>query len=236
VDGCDGQGCGTIFRLDPATGEFATLYRFSSGDGTGIPEAALTQAGRRLYGTTRGYTDAGTVFRFDPGSGSLAIVHRFGQGSDGASPSSDLKVAGHQLYGTTREGGASGYGAIFEIDLPGGGERVISSFSGYLDGYLPAGPIAVSGGVLYGAVPYTSVPFFPIYPAGNIYKLDLTTGIRTILIAFSFNGTDIDAQTPLGVTYSNGVLYGVTAQGGNVYVIPGTNEIAFLGVAFSLTP
>ena len=232
---CGGQGCGTIFRIDPTSGAFSTLHEFSAADGTGAPETALTRVGPELYGTTTGFADYGTVFRIDPASAALTILHRFGAGTDGRTPSCALVASGNMLYGTTSGGGSSAFGALFKIDANTGRESIVSSFAGDLDGYYPGGPIAIASGTLYGAVPYTYIPFFPIYPAGYIYQLDLATGIRTGIVSFSFTGTTIDAQTPLGVAYRNGLLYGVTREGGNAYSI-GYNEFVTLGVAYSLAP
>ena len=233
--GCGGQGCGTIFRLDPATGAFTTLHAFSAADGTGAPETALTRIGTGLYGTTDGFGDYGTVFRFDPVSASVTILHRFGTGTDGRTPSCDLVASGTMLYGTTSEGGTGMSGTLFEVDPRTGGESVVSSFAGGQDGYYPGGPIAIASGILYGAVPYAYVPRLPVYPAGYVYQVDLATGVRTGIIGFSFTGTSINAQTPLGVAYHGGLLYGVTRYGGNVYSID-ANDVVTLGVAYSLVP
>jgi len=60
------NGCGTVFKLDPATGRFKVLHAFAGGtDGTN-PYAALTSDGSgNLVGTTNygGANGDGTVFR-----------------------------------------------------------------------------------------------------------------------------------------------------------------------------
>ena len=68
---CDGQGCGTIFKLDPTNGKFSTLHNFTNADGTAYPETSLTRLGTTLYGTTAGRIDAGTIFKISPSNKQL---------------------------------------------------------------------------------------------------------------------------------------------------------------------
>ena len=58
---------GSIFRFDPATRDFHTLYEFKGGSDGGYPDAALLSINGHLYGTTQAITtsNAGTVFRYD---------------------------------------------------------------------------------------------------------------------------------------------------------------------------
>ena len=114
------QAYGTIFRVDPATGAFATRYRFSGPDGS-TPLGRLIQGTDGLiYGTTSqgGAFNLGTVFSLDP-AGTLTTLHHFG-GADGANPNAGV-IQGFdgRLYGTTRNRGASGYGTVFVINVTG---------------------------------------------------------------------------------------------------------------------
>jgi uncharacterized repeat protein (TIGR03803 family) len=64
------DGCGTIFKIDPASGQPpATLYSFQGGTDGGNPATGMTLAGKTLIGTTYGdgnSTGTGTVFTFIP--------------------------------------------------------------------------------------------------------------------------------------------------------------------------
>ena len=122
--GCNGVGCGTVFKISP-TGTLTTLYRFCAQvnctDGA-TPNAGLVQ-GRdgNFYGTTIiggssgcGYAGCGTVFEITQ-AGSLITLHSFG-GADGAFPYGGLMQAPNGLfYGTTGGGGAYGNGAVFSM-------------------------------------------------------------------------------------------------------------------------
>ncbi|HEX9159589.1 MAG TPA: choice-of-anchor tandem repeat GloVer-containing protein, partial [Rhizomicrobium sp.] len=69
--GCNGEGCGTIFSIDPATGTETELYTFCTkkhcSDGE-LPEAGLISVNGTLYGTTAagGPNHHGTVFEITP--------------------------------------------------------------------------------------------------------------------------------------------------------------------------
>jgi len=118
----DGTGSGgTAFELTPQNGNwnFTLLYSFAGSPGCG-PQASLAfdQAGN-LYGTTLcdGMYGQGSVFQLTPSNGSwtYSSLHDF-DGSDGAFPVSSLVFdANGDLYGTASEGGAYGYGVVFQI-------------------------------------------------------------------------------------------------------------------------
>ncbi len=116
--GGSGSG-GTVFELSPSNGNwtFTLLYSLS---GNGGSSANLTMAAAgNLYGTTvqDGAYGHGNVFKLTPSSGGWAYtsLHDF-SGSDGDSPYGDVMLDPNgSLYGTASEGGAYGYGVVFQI-------------------------------------------------------------------------------------------------------------------------
>ncbi|MDE8343616.1 MAG: hypothetical protein POG24_07345 [Acidocella sp.] len=67
--GCNGAGCGTLFRLDLKKEVFATLHEFTGGADGGLPLAGLIIHQKTLYGTTSlgggsgcGGSGCGTIF------------------------------------------------------------------------------------------------------------------------------------------------------------------------------
>jgi uncharacterized repeat protein (TIGR03803 family) len=105
---------GTIFKFDPISGHFATVFSFTaSGDGL-EPNSGLIDAGGVLYGTTQsgGQSGAGAVFSFDPHSRQETVVHSFASAT-GVTPVSSLRNVGGKLYGVTYAGGASGLGVVY---------------------------------------------------------------------------------------------------------------------------
>jgi uncharacterized repeat protein (TIGR03803 family) len=69
--GCGSYGCGTIFKLSPASGDwtYTELYDFTGGDDGGAPYSNLIiDAAGNLYGTASigGQSGKGVVFEFTP--------------------------------------------------------------------------------------------------------------------------------------------------------------------------
>jgi uncharacterized repeat protein (TIGR03803 family) len=120
-----GGSIGNVFELSPAgTGwNMAQLYYFLGCKlGYSPLDVVRDQAGN-LYGVASGgppvcdqNLGCGTVSKLSQtGQGwAETAFHDFPGGDAGWGPSS-VTLVGSKLYGTTAEGGASNYGAIFEI-------------------------------------------------------------------------------------------------------------------------
>jgi uncharacterized repeat protein (TIGR03803 family) len=174
---CGGEGCGTVFKLDPATQTLTTLYAFTGGADGGRPQGRLavhSLANGRLvfYGMTTaggGPSNAGTVFEFDPTTRALTTLYAFTGGADGGNPSGNPLVLDTKgaLYGETVIGGNStgcniglssgnGCGTVFKLTPPAKGhtawtETVLHSFTGGADGGGPRGGLVFdTKGALYG--------------------------------------------------------------------------------------
>ena len=93
----------------------------------------------------------------------LGILHTFSAGgalidldvvtltnSDGMQPSAGLVLSGNTLYGTAPNGGISGGGTVFKVNIDGTGFTTLHNFLGRDDGFRPVAGLAVSGNVLYG--------------------------------------------------------------------------------------
>jgi uncharacterized repeat protein (TIGR03803 family) len=155
----------------PAEAQSETvLYNFCSRRGTcpdgAYPLSRLTaDAAGNLYGTTHSgssrYGSYGDVFEASSnGSGSRneTVLYAFTGGTDGAYPQFSPVTFDNlgNLYGTTQDGGAFGYGVVFELHPTGSGwtETVLHSFAGTGDGSGPdTGVIIDAAGNLYGAAP-----------------------------------------------------------------------------------
>ena len=123
-DGGTGGG-GTVFEVTLGANcswTVKTLYSFTGTAGSKCgPRGTLVMDGTgNLYGTTfcDGVKGAGSVFELTPSGGSWTYtsLHDFTGGSDGANPISNVVFdANGNLYGTALNGGAHGYGVVWEI-------------------------------------------------------------------------------------------------------------------------
>jgi len=210
------DGFGTVFKLD-TTGKETVLYSFTGstqGDGA-YPEAGVIRdAAGNLFGTTSegGAFNLGAVFKVDA-TGKETVLYSFsGPPTDGASPAAGLtQDATGNLYGTTWQGGASSYGAVFELDTTGT-EKMLYSFLGFpIDGASPtAGLVRDAAGNLYGTTQSGGSDNY-----GTVFKLD-TMGKESVLHSFAGMGSGDGATPKFGpmVRDRNGSLYGTTSSGG----------------------
>ena len=213
-------GGGTVFKITPG-GTLTTLHSFclQSDCPDGIfPEAALVQATNgNLYGTTQQGglygTGPGTVFQITP-SGELTTLYRFCDISGcGAYPEAGLiQATNGNLYGTTFQGGAYGYGMVFEI-TPSGKLTTLYSFCAVIngkgecpDGAFPTGKLVqATDGNLYGTTRGG------VDGHGTVFEIPILGGKLTTL--HSFDGTD--GGSPHGLVQdTNGSFYGTTSGGG----------------------
>jgi uncharacterized repeat protein (TIGR03803 family) len=163
------SGFGTVFKITPS-GTLTTLHSFCSvvpgcTDGE-YPKAVLLQAtDGNFYGTTYkgGTSGYGTVFELTP-SGTLTTLHSVCSVVPGCTdgeypqtpggPEGLVQATNGNLYGTTVDGGANGYGTVFEI-TPSGTLTTLYSFCslvpGCTDGEYPyTGLVQATDGDFYG--------------------------------------------------------------------------------------
>jgi uncharacterized repeat protein (TIGR03803 family) len=233
--GCDGDGCGTVFSIDPNTGAEKVLYSFCSqpncADG-GLPQASLIDVNGTLYGTTvdGGGTGCGndqgcgTVFSLDPKTGAETVLYTFCSQPncvDGAQPHAALIDVNGTLYGTTYRGGSNtscyeSCGTVFSIDPNTGAETVLYSFCSQqncADGANPLASVIDVNGTLYGTTLIGGATGCGSGGCGTVFSIDPNTGAETILHAFQDNGTDGTGPQG-GLIDVNGKLYGTTDFGG----------------------
>lgn len=231
TDGCEGEGCGTVFKLAP-DGTETVLHAFAGGSDGSAPEAGLIMdSSGELYGTTvsGGSGANGTVFKLAP-DGTETVLYAFQGGSDGGNPYAGLIMdKSGNLFGTTEYGGTGGIvsaGTVFEV-MPDGHEKVLWDFcsrDSCGDGEFPvAGLIRDKAGNLYGTTTWGGI-------IGTAFKL-APDGTETVLHDFADRP---DGANPYGglVIDKSGNLYGTTFQGGKVCGDYGSS----CGTVFKIAP
>ncbi len=235
---------GTVFELTRGTnGTWSRriLHNFGAGSDGLYPLGDLVfDAAGNLYGSTDkgGAYGGGTVFVLTPTSSGAWMehgLHTFGKGKDGFEPTGGLVLdAAGNIYGTTGQGGAYGWGTVFELtpSLQGGWtERILHTFSGLSDGGYPnSNLIFDSAGNLYGETFEGGTAGCVRSGCGTAFKLSPIAGggwKETILTSFSANEDGGYPTSPL-VFDSAGNLYGTTGGG--------SGSSAQYGAVFEITP
>jgi uncharacterized repeat protein (TIGR03803 family) len=212
------------------------LYNFndidSGSDGIRPMSKLIFDSLGNLYGTTSqgGAFGFGIVFELAPRGGggwSETVLHNF-QYSEGGSPANQgglIFDAAGNLYGIGNDGGAYGYGTVWELTPNPGGEwtaTVLHDFSyGGKDGYLPSGSLIFdAAGNLYGTTNWGGtgqcLSEADLVGCGTVFELSPKSGggwSEKVLHSF---GLGTDGTFPVGglVFDAAGNLYGVTYEGG----------------------
>jgi uncharacterized repeat protein (TIGR03803 family) len=197
---CNGDGCGTVFKITPS-GKESLLYRFRGPNDGAYPYAGLTYVDGALYGTTLlgGRNVYGTAFAIAQ-SGAETVLYSFSGGPDGSEPRAGLANVNGTLYGTT-----SLDAIVFKI-TKSGTESNLHTFGGRPDGLSPMAGLSNVNGTLYGTTSLGGR-----YAAGAVYKIT-TRGAETVL--YSFRGGTDGAYPVSALTNFRGQLYGATQGGG----------------------
>ena len=220
-------GCGTIFKLDAATGALTTVIEFT---GTGAqnrgsnPFAELTDDGQGFFwGTTRtgGAENFGTVFKINAATGALTTLWEFsnmGLDYQALYPTSRLISDGHGFFWGTTSGGDNNLGSVFKIEIANGDLTSLFQFS-YADssrGQQPlAGLIDDGQGSMLGTTSHGGLANGDGY--GTIFKVDIATGTFNSLVRFLGDyGSGNRGRFPIAGLLGAGdeKFWGVTYSGG----------------------
>jgi uncharacterized repeat protein (TIGR03803 family) len=236
------SGHGTVFAVQTDGTGFTVLHSFTafSNNGDGIetngdgamPLAGLVLSGNTLYGTAEegGSSGRGTVFAVNTDGTGFTTLHSLaalagtsgvvgdGTNSDGALPNGGLILSGDTLYGTAWEGGGSGNGTVFALNINGGGFTTLHSFAattGTLglsksgsnsDGCYPRDGLALSGNTLYGTASLGGSS-----GNGTVFAINADGSGFTSL--YNFTGGSDGANPFAGVILSGNTLYGTALDG-----------------------
>jgi uncharacterized repeat protein (TIGR03803 family) len=209
--GAGSNAAGTVFELRQDNGFWTErlLHTFAASSDGFDPQSDLKILNGVLYGTTLygGSKLVGTVYSVDISTGRETVIYNF-NGPDGKLPVAGLTDFGlGQLAGTTAQGGTGGVGTIYEVDPTRGIETYLYSFKDKPDGVTPFAGLTQLDGDLYGTTNHGGVN-----DEGCVFKLT-ADGKESVL--YSFKGRPSDGAHPTaGLTVWNGVLYGVTTDGG----------------------
>ena len=227
---CSGNGCGTVFRLQPPAAfcsavscpwSETVLHRFQGypNDGSQPAFGHLTfDTAGNLYGTTSWGgpgSVAGSVYELTRNGNSWTeyVLHNFTGGYDGdASWSGVVFDPAGNLYGTTTYGGANSEGVIFQMVRSGSGwsENVLHSFNLSTDGGGALGSVVLdAAGNLYG----TTRGFGP-HNGGTVWELSPANGSWNFSVIYAFSGSPDNGPDSGLLMDRVGNLYGATSYEG----------------------
>ena len=195
---------GTVFELANGAASPTTLASLYYSDVEWPVGGLVIDSSGNLYGVaTEGGSDGdGAIFELAKGNATVTVLADL-DGSNGQYPEGTLIMDGSgNLYGTTLEGGANGYGTVFELAKGSSNVTALASFNGST-GYPVAGVIMDSNGNLYGTTEDTV--FELAKGSSNVAALALLDG---------FNGVGYYPEGRL-IMDRSGNLYGATYSGGS---------------------
>lgn len=226
---------GTIFKMTIG-GKLTTLYTFCPGafctDGQ-FP-VGLTQArSGNFYGaaTNGGANGDGTIFEITK-SGAFRVLHDFCSQQDCADGSwpeaAPIQASDGNFYGTTFEGGAYGFGVVYELTLEGRYSALYSfcSTQSCPDGAYPGGQLVEdASGNFFGTTSWGGS-----YGLGTVFEITASKDLRTIV---SFDSTDGAYPGSALAPANDGNFYGVADGGGafgggTIFEISSEGEISTL--------
>jgi uncharacterized repeat protein (TIGR03803 family) len=201
--------CAAASTLASAQTKFTSLLSFTGVNGANPNYVYLVQGtDGDLYGTTHVSTGSGgTVFKITT-KGVLTTIYTFCPHGDpcldGAQPEAGLVLATDgNFYGTAMNGGANGFGTVYQI-TSAGKVTTLHSFDS-MDGAEPeVGLIQATNGELYGTT--------SIGGSSNVGTIfDITTG-GTFTSLLNFIGSNGDYPDGRLVQGTDGNFYGTTEE------------------------
>ena len=199
---------GTIFKINNDGSGYSNQYYFQV---PYSPVGDLYQAqDNKIYGMTPGggANGAGTIFRLDPINNIKTDLYSFNIPTGTIPYGSLIQLTNGKLYGMTKNGGTHNVGVIFSFDPLSSLYTVLHNFDSTY-GANPYGSLMnASDGKLYGMTAIGGS-----YNSGVLFSFDTTSNVYVDLMDFD----GINGKYPSGnvIQASNGLLYGMTSQGGS---------------------
>ncbi len=210
------SGIGSVFAVHTDGTGFTNLYNFTDGSDGAEPEGSLILSGNTLYGTAEsgGGSGNGTVFAVNTDGTGFRTLHSFNftDPADGAEPVAGLILSGNTLYGTAAQGGSSGNGTVFAINIDGTGFRTLHSFN-ISDGAEPFAGLILSGNTLYGTTVYGGKWGPGNSGDGTVFAVSTDgTGFTNL---YDFTGGNDGGYPLAGLILLDNTLYGTASIGGS---------------------
>ena len=215
---------GLLFEYDPVLDLYTKKIDFDASNGSSPTGMFIEDSDGMLYGLTTdgGNNGDGVLFKYDPFTNIFSKKIDFEINSRGRGPKGGLmKASNGKFYGTTQNGGAFGFGTIFEYNPTSEVFTKKVDIDGLLDGKWPSfSLVEAANQKLYGLTSNGG-----LHDCGVLFEYDPSTNTYTKKI--DFDGTTT-GKSPKGnlILMPSGNFYGLTYSGG-------AND---LGVLFRYNP
>jgi uncharacterized repeat protein (TIGR03803 family) len=199
-------GCGTIFRVVPATGIYEVVFNFD-GKADGDHPISLTLARDGSF-----YGFSGAIFHYVPATGDFQLLPGTtfpSFGNDGSFPTGSMVIANGKIYGlyTIYQRGGAG---LFEVNLDGTNLNLFPRYNTTVSGGSPSGVLLASDGNLWVAE-HVANNF-----NGDLIALSLSAGtVLKTLKPFGINAA-VGALPSALLQVKDGTLWGTTTMFGKV--------------------
>lgn len=187
---------GRLFRVNPSTGSRTVISNFGNSNqgpvGVVPFDVAISASGNILVVDFAAGTDErGTLFKVNRSTGARTVVSDFGNANQG--PLGDF-LAGVAISGsgnilvTDAGAGTGGAGALFRVNPATGVRTVVSDFGNANQGpqgnFLGGLAISPSGDILVIDLDGGTVPNGEVFGSGALFRVNPTTGVRTVISDF----------------------------------------------------
>lgn len=188
--GYGASSAGTLFKLTPGSDAITVLASFDNSTSGSFPRGDLViDSSGNLFGTTSQYGSflgsygAGTLFELTAGSGAITVLAAFDHAATGFYPWGGLTIdSSGNLFGTTREGGASGWGTMFEFTFADPPKAISTTTT------VGAGPFIYDGTIHSGG-------------SGTVTGAGTVTGSATLTYSSNADGTGTADRINAGTYY-----------------------------------
>ncbi len=239
------NNAGIVFSLQRKKGDWQVtpLYNFTGTQGQ--PGWGVTQAKGSIYtnalyaGVFGGPCGSALQLNRAQGGWQSVLMRTYTKDEDGCPTGNLLLDRAGNVYGVTQDGGAGGWGSIFELTPSGANwtETILYTFQGGNDGGAPySGLIFDKAGNLYGTATARGAGGY-----GTVFELSPSQGGWTFNVLYSFEGGSDGGQPVAGLIFDKaGNLYGAAESfgdngGGTVFELSPSNGSWTFNLLASLT-
>ncbi len=204
------NNAGTVYRLDLASGAFATLHTFGGAADGASPYGGVTVRKGELFGVTlvSGPLNGGTLYRVNPSVPALKTLYAFDVKGERAPIGNVALDSAGIVYGANELNGKTSTGGVYSYDPSTATFTVLHAFADKKMGAVPFAGVALFENAVYGTTYRGGQNNF-----GTVWKYDLVK--KTFTLLHSFAGA-ADGEQPQGrpAISRSGLLYGTAYAGG----------------------